>query len=146
MAGSSSSKSIQGIDIMEDHLGLQEIKDNKALKSFFTAHGFNIDPASTPWCAVMVNCCEREVGNKGTGKLNARSFITYGTGVALKDAKPGDIVVFERGSNGWSGHVSYFVSHEPENNTIVCLGGNQSDMVCYAHYSVDRLLAVRRPK
>lgn len=147
MVGSTpKSNKITGIDIMEDHLGLQEIRDNKELKKFFRAHGFNIDPASTPWCAVMVNCCERAAGNLGNGKLNARSFATYGDEVKLAGAKVGDIVVFERGSNGWSGHVAYFVEYDKANNVIKCLGGNQADMVCYSNYSKDRLITIRRPK
>jgi uncharacterized protein (TIGR02594 family) len=135
---------MQGIDVALKYLNKQEIRDRKVLMALFKTNKINCDPASTPWCSAMVNACEREAGNKGTGNLMARSFLKYGKEIDGEDAKKGDIIVFSRGSNGYSGHVTYFVEWDDDNNTVICLGGNQSDMVCYAHYTQDKILGIRR--
>lgn len=135
---------MKGIEIAKKHLGQQEIRDRKALMAFFKQYGISCDPQTTPWCAYMVGACEKAVGNKGTGSGLARSYLKYGTAVKEEEAKEGDIVVFARGSNGYSGHVTYFVKWDDASNTVIVLGGNQSDMVCYSHYSQDRILGIRR--
>jgi uncharacterized protein (TIGR02594 family) len=97
----------------------------------------------TAWCAIFVNWCLLKAGISGTNKANARSFQGYGTEVELKDAQPGDIVVFWRGEpQGWQGHVAFYVSHDKGN--VYCLGGNQSNKVNISPYSRSKLLAVRK--
>jgi uncharacterized protein (TIGR02594 family) len=135
---------MQGIDVMHSLLNKQEVRDRKELMAFFKSEKINCDPASTPWCAAIMNATERTVDKPGTGSLMARSFLKYGKKIEGKDAKKGDIIIFARGSNGYSGHVAYFVEWDDDNNTVICLGGNQSDMVCYAHYTQDRILGIRR--
>lgn len=138
-----------GFEIAKTMIGLQEIRDRSELMKFFKAHAKKndivVDPATTPWCAAFINATERAAGNPGTGKLNARSFLTYGNRT-IERAKPGDIVIFSRGSNSWQGHVAYFVEWDNAHDTLIVLGGNQNDMVCYAHYSQDRVLTTRRYK
>lgn len=134
-----------GIEVAKQYIGKQEIRDRKELMAFMKKYKIDIDPSKTPWCAAFINATERAVGNAGTGKLNARSFLTYGTDVDGDDAQEGDIVIFSRGSNSWQGHVTYFVEWDDKTNTVVVLGGNQSDMVCYSHYSQDRIIGIRRP-
>lgn len=139
---------MKGIDIAKTHIGLQEVRDRKKITAFLVANAKNrdivVDPSKTPWCAAYVNACERASGKPGNGMLNARSFLKYGKVVDGDQAKEGDIIIFARGSNGWSGHVAYFVKWDDDANTVICLGGNQSDMVCYSHYSQDRILGIRR--
>lgn len=145
-----------GLEIAKQHLGQDEPHDYKALMNFFKAESHNddiyIDPRSIPWCSAFANACERAAGNKGTGFLNARSFLKYGTEVQLEDAREGDIVVFARGSDGWSGHVAYFLSFDDDSDRITHLGGNQfnsksgqSDIVNVEVSSSAKLLGVRRP-
>ncbi|HEY3526930.1 MAG TPA: TIGR02594 family protein [Nitrososphaeraceae archaeon] len=133
-----------GIDKAYEYLGKQEIRDRKELMSFMKKYKIYIDPKTTPWCAGFVNACERSVGKPGTGLLNARSFLKYGKVINRGLTRIGDILVFARGSNGWSGHVAYLLKWDDANNRVLCLGGNQSDMVCKAWYSQDRLLGIRR--
>lgn len=135
---------MKGIDIMKQRIGQQEVRNRKELINFFKKYGITCDPSTTPWCAYMVGACERAVGNKGTGSGLARSYLKYGEAISKEDAEEGDIVIFSRGSNNYSGHVTYFVEWDDDNNTVVVLGGNQSDMVCYSHYSQDRILGIRR--
>lgn len=136
---------MQGIDVAKKYIGKQEKRDKKELMAFMASEGVKIDPSTTPWCAAFVDTCEKVVGNKGTSALNARSFLKYGTKVNPDDAEYGDIVIFTRGSNSWMGHVSYFVEWDEDNNTVIVLGGNQSDMVCYSHYAQSRIIGIRRP-
>ncbi len=134
-----------GIDIMERYLGFKEdnLRHRAALRLFFKKHRIDCDPFTTPWCAAMVNACERAVGKKGTGLLNARSFLNYGSKIELGWARPGDIVIFTRGGSSWQGHVAYFVSRSDE-RTINVIGGNQSNQVCYQKYPIRRILGIRR--
>lgn len=136
-----------GIDVAVTMLGLQEESDTKELMEFFRKYANQgdicINPANTPWCAAFVNGCERKVGNKGTGMLNARSFLDYGTVVELVDAKRGDIAVFNFENSSWAGHVTYVDT--PGTDVLVCLGGNQSDEVCRQRYPTSKLLGIRRP-
>lgn len=95
------------------------------------------------WCAAFVGAMNARAGDPKTGKLNARSYQSWGEEVPLSSAREGDIVVFWRNSpDSWQGHVGFFVRRE--GNNIIVLGGNQRDQVSEAPYSVDRLLSVRR--
>lgn len=95
----------------------------------------------TPWCAAFVNWVLKECNIKGTGKLNARSFLTLGT--LITDPKVGDIVVLWRGSKtAAEGHVGFFITER--DGLIYILGGNQSDKVCVSAYPKTQLLAYRR--
>lgn len=132
---------MKGYDVMKTMLNKHEVKDRKELMAFFKKHGLPCDPATTPWCAVIIGCCERAVGNKGTGKYNARSYLQYGTPVSKP--QKGDIVIFQRGGSTWQGHVAYVDGIEAD-GTIRTLGGNQSDKVCISWYAKNRLLGFRR--
>lgn len=134
---------MKGIEVARIKLGLHELRDRYELMEFIADNTlFDIDPSETPWCAAFVNACEGAVGNPGTGKLNARSFLTYGKKVDPKDVKKGDIVVFSRGGSSWQGHVAYYVGADEE--YIKTLGGNQGDEVKYSYYAKDRVLGYRR--
>lgn len=137
-----------GIDVMKQHLGQQEVRDNAALRMFFRAHSvngdMNYDPAQTPWCAIMMNCCERSVGNPGNGHVNARSFLTYGNPIDVDDAQHGDIIIFKFPSDApGQGHVTYLDAVN-DDGTVSCLGGNQSDQVKYSNYEQHYIVGVRR--
>jgi uncharacterized protein (TIGR02594 family) len=136
---------MRGIEVAEMYLGLKETapKDRLKLRELFKVAKIDLDPKTTPWCAAFVNGCEVKAGNKGTGRVNARSFIMYGTKVSLEQAREGDICVFSRGNSSWQGHVTYFVSHNGMEITV--LGGNQRDCVCKSIYTTENLITIRRP-
>jgi uncharacterized protein (TIGR02594 family) len=138
-----------GVDVAKKYIGLQEVRDNKQLKSLLHSMSINgdiaIDPAKTSWCAAWINFCQRSVGLKGTGMLNAQSFNTFGIEIKEEDAQEGDILVFHFPSDSeWQGHVTYFIEWDDDNNKVKCLGGNQSNSVCYASYSQDYIKHIRR--
>lgn len=97
---------------------------------------------SVPWCAAFVGALLKRAGLKGTGKLNARSYLAWGK--KLEAPKQGCIVIMSRGRSKWQGHVAFF--DRWERDRLVCLGGNQSDRVCFASYSKARVLGYRWPK
>ena len=135
-------------DIAESYLGLKEFpgaQHNKAIVNMFAATGNSwVKDDETPWCAAFVGAVLAQAGLQGTGKLNARSYATWGQAVAsLEEAQPGDIIVFWRGSPASSqGHVAFFSSYTGK--TLKVLGGNQGDAVSVASYPASRVMAIRR--
>lgn len=127
-------------------LGTWEWKDghNPKIVQWFADVGHDwVKDDETAWCAAFVGAMLKSAGIPHTGALNARSYQDWGRPVDLKDARPGDVVVFSRGDPaGWQGHVGFFVREVGGN--IVVLGGNQANQVNERAYSKDRLLAVRR--
>jgi uncharacterized protein (TIGR02594 family) len=105
-------------------------------------HGWVKDD-ETAWCAAFVGAMLKRAGMAHTGKLNARSYATWGTHVDPASAQVGDLVVFWRGSpEGWQGHVGFFVRYE--GSQVLVLGGNQSNAVNFSEYPKSKMLAVRR--
>lgn len=128
-------------------MGLAEIQgevDEPRIVQMFADAGHSwVQDDETAWCAAAMCSWLKRAGLPHTGKLNARSYLDYGTPVSLDDAKTGDIVVFWRGSkDSWQGHVGFFVRRAGA--SIIVRGGNQSNMVKDSRYPVDRLLGVRR--
>jgi uncharacterized protein (TIGR02594 family) len=113
-------------------IGLHERKDRNALQKMF-----NIDPAKTPWCAAFVNTVLEKTGLKGTGSLQANSFVSYGK--RTNEPKQGDIVVMHS-------HVGFFDGYEYVNGVkyVRVLGGNQSHMVTRTYYLASRVVSYRR--
>lgn len=142
------------MEIAQAYLGFDE-RDKKgaaALSEFFKqSGGIDLDPSTTAWCAAFMNGVLGEAGLGGTGAVNARSFLKYGTPV--DEPQVGDVVVFSRGDpNGWQGHVG-LIAGVNKNGTIDVLGGNQSTdtsgargvTVNVRNFGTDRVLGYRRP-
>ncbi|SFI84550.1 TIGR02594 family protein [Albimonas pacifica] len=128
-------------------VGMNENKDARVLSQFIKrASGTKLDPAKTAWCAAFVNAILGASGGEGTGRLNARSFLEFGT--KAETPQIGDVAVFWRESpESWKGHVGFYAGKVRKNGRdyIKVLGGNQGDSVSEALYPADRLLDVRRP-
>jgi uncharacterized protein (TIGR02594 family) len=118
--------------------------DNPKVVAYFKDSGnAGVKDDATAWCAAFVGAMLARSGVKGTGKLNARSYLDWGVPVERKDARPGDVVVFERGT-GWQGHVGFLV--KDRGAFIDVLGGNQSDAVNVKPQQATALLGIRRAK
>ena len=116
--------------------------DNPVVIGYFKDAGHpEVSTDATAWCAAFVGAMLARSGVKPTGKLNARSYLDWGAPVERKDAKPGDVVIFERGT-GWQGHVGFLV--KDGGVLINTLGGNQSDAVNIKGYQASKLLGIRR--
>lgn len=125
------------------------IENNPDIVEMFKKVTGQSHPDSVSWCAAAVGSILIDAGFISTGSLVARSYLDYGVAVDLKNAIPGDIVVFWRESrSSWKGHVGIF-SHVKSNcignDQIYVYGGNQDNSFCLKGYSEARLLSIRRP-
>ena len=106
-----------------------------------------VDPVRTEWCAAFVNAVLEVEGIPGSesvseNPLMARSFLSWGTPIDPQDIQKGDLVIFPRGTEGWKGHVGFFI--QEYNGQWMILGGNQSNSVRYELYNPSRALGIRR--
>lgn len=133
-------------DLARKEVGTKEVvgkKHNSTVVAYFRDAGHpEIVDDETAWCAAFVGAMLARAGVKPTGSLAARSYLKWGAPVGLAEAKPGDIVVFQRGDSSWQGHVGFYVKHDA--TTISVLGGNQANQVSIAKYPQAKLLGIRR--
>lgn len=112
-------------------------------------------PDEVPWCSAFVNGVAWELRLPRSKNAAARSWLTIGLPVAHRDAQPGfDVVILKRGegeqpgpevTSGSPGHVGFFAGFEgPHHDSILVLGGNQSDSVNVRRFAFGQLLGVRR--
>ena len=155
VAGSTGASVMDPISIAKKYEGLDERnpEDAKKLQQLFKDNaGIKLDPATAAWCAAFMNGVLGEAGAGGTGRVNARSFLDYGTPV--DNPQVGDVVVFDRGG-GWKGHVGLITGIEERDGKtyLKVLGGNQSTSesdgrgvtVNVKEFSTDSVLGYRRP-
>lgn len=128
-----------------NYLGFTERTHRAELRAFI-----GVDPVRTEWCAAFVNSVLEESNIRSNKDhaypLTARAFLDWGQKVNKEDIKPGDVVVFPRGSEGWQGHVGFFISEVEVNGRkfYYILGGNQSNKVSIEMYPANRALGIRR--
>jgi len=137
----------QAYIMASEEMGMREIagdRHNPNVVQFFADVGHAwVKDDETAWCAAFLGAMLERAGLRSTRALNARSYLEWGEAVDLRHAKPGDVVVFWRGSpEDWRGHVGFFSARAGTH--IEVLGGNQSNMVNVQRYPVSRLLGVRR--
>jgi uncharacterized protein (TIGR02594 family) len=92
------------------------------------------------WCAAEVNFVLAAAGLAGTGKPNAKSYLTWGVPTR---PRIGAVVVLSRGDQEWQGHVGFVAQVNYE--TIYVIGGNQGDRVSIASYLKTRVIDYRWP-
>ena len=135
------------ISIAEQFLGLHERTDRSKLRAVV-----GVDPVRTEWCAAFVNAV-LDLSDTPTlytlsdpYPLLARSFLGWGTPVDPGEIAKGDVVIFPRGSEGWKGHVGFYVETQivDDREYWMILGGNQDNTVSYALYPARDSLGVRR--
>jgi len=125
-------------------LGQREIAgraDNPRIRAYFEAVG-DSHPDEVPWCAAFVGACLERAGFASTRSLMARSYL--GWGGELAEGKVGAIAVFSRGSDPAAGHVGFLLGETGD--SLILLGGNQSDAVTVAPCPKARLLGLRWPQ
>jgi len=137
------------IELARNDLGTWEFagaEHNPKVLAYYDDAGHpEIGNDEVPWCAAFVGAMIARAGGSGTNSLLAQSYLGWGVEVDISDAKPGDVVVFKRGSKSWQGHVGFFEGWAGS-GFINLLGGNQGNQVNIQKYSVTdgRLLGVRR--
>ncbi len=127
-------------------LGLQEIvggTHNPRIIEMFAKSGHSwVQDDETAWCAAAMNTWLLEGGLRGTGKLNARSFLDWAVEHTGKPEK-GIVAVFERGNSAWQGHVAFCTGRETATH-IEVLGGNQQNQVNKQWKPKKQLLGLRK--
>jgi uncharacterized protein (TIGR02594 family) len=127
------------------YLNYTERANRQELKEFI-----GVDPMRTEWCAAFVNAVLEESdivsNNNHAYPLTARAFLDWGQKVSKDDIKPGDIVVFPRGDQGWQGHVGFYLRTVKLNGLdyYLILGGNQNNKVSIVPYRASKALGIRR--
>ena len=101
-------------------------------------------PDEIAWCSSFANSVAWLLRLPRSKSAMARSWLSVGVPIDLKDAVPGyDVVILSRGTPP-SGHVGFFAGLEGDR--IHVLGGNQGDAVTVASFPATMLLGVRRLK
>jgi len=129
----------------QTYIGLQERTHRAELRELL-----EVDPVRTEWCAAFVNAILEIEGipsnNLHEYPLLARSFLDWGDKVETADIQRGDVVIFPRGTEGWKGHVGFYVDTQVVDGKEywIVLGGNQSNEVRYDFYLPNRAIGIRR--
>lgn len=122
------------------HIGLQEVRDKKALMAYFATAGLKIDPQETAWCGGFASTVfhtalpRQSVPTQPLWALNWSKF-----GVSCTP-QVGSVLVFSR--NG-GGHVAICLGQTSAG--FVCLGGNQGNQVCIEVHTKDGFQGARWP-
>ena len=116
------------------HIGLKEIKGakhNATIQQWLKNLNAWWSDDETAWCGVFIAHCLRTSGVAYPKHwYRALDYLNYGA--KLKKPAYGCVAVKTR--NG-GGHVCFVVGRDKKTGKLVCLGGNQSDMVCFALYN-----------
>ncbi|MBB3453875.1 uncharacterized protein (TIGR02594 family) [Rhizobium sp. BK313] len=107
------------------HVGLQEVRDKKALMAYFATAGLHYDPSVTAWCGIgMATFFHNSLPKQPLPENPAWALNWLKFGVKCTP-QVGSILVFSR--NG-GGHVAICLGQY--NGGYVCLGCNQDNEIC----------------
>lgn len=125
------------------HIGVREIKGarhNTTISGWLQRLRAWWTDDETPWCGVFVaHCMERAGQPIPRHWYRAKAWLEWG--VPVLSPVVGAVAVFGRDGGG---HVAFVVGRDAAGN-ILCLGGNQSDMVRVSAFSPVRVLGYRVP-
>lgn len=132
------------LKIARNEIGQKEVvgkKSNPRIVQYHQATTLKATDDETAWCSAFVCWCLELAGEKSTKSAAARSYLKWGK--AIKDFPVGAVVVLQRGTSTWQGHVGFIVGSDKD--TVSLLGGNQSSSVNIQKYPKSRILGVRWP-
>lgn len=123
-------------------LGVAEIPGKKSrprIVEYYAAAGSDVTDDAVAWCSAFMNWVFAQCGIRGTKNLAARSWVTWGKPTK---PEPGAVVIFPRGQ-GWQGHVA--MVEKVVGDSIVIIGGNQSNRVSRETRKISSAIAFRKP-
>lgn len=117
------------IENVRQHIGLQEVRDNKKLRDYLDSDGSTVgDPAKIPWCgdlvatALALTLPEEPLPGNPYWALN---WAPWGRAVPAGMVPLGAVGTKSRDGGG---HVFFVVGHDATH--LHALGGNQSNSIC----------------
>lgn len=125
-------------------VGLHEKRDNSALSAWLKIGKWLGDPSKAPWCGDAIETCIVKTLPEEVVPSNpfwAQGWATFGKSVS---PMVGAIGVIRWSST--SGHVGIVADFDEKRGRILLLGGNQSDKVGLAWFSLKKFIAFRWPK
>lgn len=126
------------VAVARKYLGLKEYPGsatNPTILSWLAALLTPWRDDATPWCGVFVAECFREAGITPVKNFAwAQAWLNFGSRIA--GPAVGAVVVFGRTGGG---HVSFVIGRDKVGN-LLCLGGNQGDMVKVSPFQLGRVL------
>ena len=121
--------------IAKSYIGLHERKHRAKLTRYV-----GVNPSRTPWCGAFAGAVVKRSGKTPPkGFMKATSWRNWGSGVSLKQARKGDVVLVR---TSYGHHVGFYAGMD--GNHVRILGGNQSNQVKVSSYRVGSVRAVRR--
>lgn len=116
------------------HIGLKEVSGkahNPTILNWLKSLGAWWSEDETAWCGTFIAHCLKVAGVKYPKHwYRALDYVNYGS----KLTKPAYGCVAIKTRQG-GGHVCFVVGRDEKTRKLVCIGGNQSNMVCYALYA-----------
>lgn len=146
--------SITAFDLAQRFVGIREVSgkvSNPLILAMLTLDQSWPQDDAVPWCSAFVNYVAWLLRLPRSKDLRARSWLRVGAAISIEEAEPAfDVVILQRGGPNQPGpgvidapgHVGLFAGREKE--TVLLLGGNQSDTVNVSPYPVTKVLGVRR--
>lgn len=133
-------KPVAWVEDAVKHLGMREIRGvnhNKNILRWLKELGAWWSDDETPWCGTFVAHC-LSTTNRAIPKhwYRAKAYGEYGT--VLAEPAYGSIGVMDRKGGG---HVCFIIGETTDKKSLVVIGGNQGDTVCYAEYPKTRFTA-----
>ena len=107
--------------------GWKETGSNANIIASYKAVGQNLSTDTTPWCAAFAGAVLKSSGIESLRTLSSLAYKGFGTSVPVSDPtqwRLNDIIVFSRAGGG---HIGFFRGFNKANNSVLVLGGNQSD-------------------
>ncbi len=153
--GPAAALKVTALSIARRYLGVRELDgpgSNPQILAWLARVAPWANDDEIPWCSAFVYDAAwlLELDRPKTRPAAARSWLTVGAPVKLRDARPGfDVVVLTRGDRSPGpdvleapGHVGWFV--EGFGSHVAVLGGNQGDAVSVQDFHTPRILGIRR--
>lgn len=104
------------------------------------------------WCSIFIAWAVKRIGLPLPAVVNttAQSWLKYGTPIQLGLERPGDIIIWKRPPESWTGHVGAIESVLVSGERIVVLNANVGNKVARTTYNLERegprrVLGIRRP-
>ena len=124
-------------------LGNKEVSgpgSNPRILEYLKTVNINDNSDEIPWCSAFVNFIMKNNWIHGTDKANARSWMDFGL---ASEKQIGAIIVLERGTESWMGHVGFLMDWKDDGRNLI-LSGNHNDRVDMDFY-INKVLAIRMP-